>query len=1117
MTVQEICGLFRDYSLYLLEGQSSYGKKNPIIDLLCSEYKIAAPKKPVFNTLFEIPDLNITWLQDKIYYMPIPDDYTLMSDIPWNGIITSSIDSMLNRAMRTTWRRTESVHGLKILERKSISDRDNLIISELYGGICGVNKESSVPMSKKELRSMGLDALAMLRHYGEIAGKSKSVLIISHYDPLNDWLSMDDILAFIDYANFKQILYFGESRIPDNEEWSEMVSEGKIIEIESSLSDYITYLEEARLLFVNELISNRRNNKRIFVKEHSYSIPMETYSEISKQAILLDDSILLDETEEEDKDFEKFLANSDINPFWEGYKSGFYAARDKDVNLITAIKTAAKNAFQSKPIVVFGQAGSGKSTMIGQAAYTLKCEKTHPVLFIPQCNNSIDYPMVENICKWLQENCKAECVIIFWDKSVYQKEIDAYINLKNWLASKGRNIIIVGTSHGIWDEKTSGNCNPLNINPELSDVEINNVLSVYNNYSGDSMSREQFIRIGQKHLLISLYRLLHQARQKINKAIVEEANSDRAVLKNVLERVSDYGNYPFYDLLKNLTIPFEISNDNVEDAKTDMTMIMDMVCIAGKYNLSMPLNLIFSYYGYQHAVKIYELIDEMDFFMVWEDAYGHWLIKTRNNVEADMVVHATVKDKDDYIRIICSMIMSASASNEDNNSYKDLDFIADLVRAVGPNGQEKEIYKKYYSQIADALKKQRVDGIYNDRIVLQEVMFRRESIRVLEHNEDKLSIIKDAEKIVENQLMLMSKHKTKSSQEKLGKFLGEKVSCMGTELKVLCDSEGLDDTTIIMKFKELEKNAYEVMNYLPESTYSIDVLSWTGESILARSGLHERTRVIIYSIVLQSFEQYRIINGNNYDTEAYNKGINRIAETFGDKELAEITYQELIKESSTAGIYFKAKKQLGKISLYSPTGKKERQVIDTVLQIFEENKKLVYQNTACLYVMLQLYWLKYTRTPLLYREKDTIHLASEEWQNIITIIEQLLSLQPDWDYPVPRYIYAIALFHTGNISTSQKVFRKLRNINYPFDKRIVLNYLATGENKEAKKYIGKISRFGAKEKESLINIPELGIEVPYFNDEFAQKHKVLNETIDGIKLGFNMLGIQVAGIDAKGR
>ena len=122
MTEQEICRLFKEYSLYLFEGQGSYGERNPVLDLLRKEYKIGAKTRPEYNMLFEIPALNIDWLQGKADYMPIPDDYTVMSNIPWNGIITSSIDSMLGRAMRTTWRRTENVHGVKNLERKSICD-----------------------------------------------------------------------------------------------------------------------------------------------------------------------------------------------------------------------------------------------------------------------------------------------------------------------------------------------------------------------------------------------------------------------------------------------------------------------------------------------------------------------------------------------------------------------------------------------------------------------------------------------------------------------------------------------------------------------------------------------------------------------------------------------------------------------------------------------------------------------------------------------------------------------------------------------------------------------------------------------------------------------------------
>jgi len=177
-------------------------------------------------------------------------------------------------------------------------------------------------MSKKELRSKGLDALAMLQHYGKNVGGSKSVLVISHYVPANDWFAMDDMLAFIDYANFKHILYFGESQSQDNEEWQEMVQEGRIIEIECSLSEYIVYLEENNLISVDELVLNRRNTKRVFVKNHSYLVPTEIYSEVDKQVILLDDSIMLEEIEEREIDFENFLGNSDLNPLWKGYAAG---------------------------------------------------------------------------------------------------------------------------------------------------------------------------------------------------------------------------------------------------------------------------------------------------------------------------------------------------------------------------------------------------------------------------------------------------------------------------------------------------------------------------------------------------------------------------------------------------------------------------------------------------------------------------------------------------------------------------------------------------------------------------------------------------------------------------
>lgn len=49
MTEQEICELFKEYSLYLFEGQNSYGERNPILDLISNEYKREIRKQPNFN------------------------------------------------------------------------------------------------------------------------------------------------------------------------------------------------------------------------------------------------------------------------------------------------------------------------------------------------------------------------------------------------------------------------------------------------------------------------------------------------------------------------------------------------------------------------------------------------------------------------------------------------------------------------------------------------------------------------------------------------------------------------------------------------------------------------------------------------------------------------------------------------------------------------------------------------------------------------------------------------------------------------------------------------------------------------------------------------------------
>ena len=83
MTEQKICELFKNYSLYLFEGQSAYGARNPIIDLISKEYKREIRKQSNFNIFFEIPNINFDWLQNKVDYIPLPDDCLLILNIPW--------------------------------------------------------------------------------------------------------------------------------------------------------------------------------------------------------------------------------------------------------------------------------------------------------------------------------------------------------------------------------------------------------------------------------------------------------------------------------------------------------------------------------------------------------------------------------------------------------------------------------------------------------------------------------------------------------------------------------------------------------------------------------------------------------------------------------------------------------------------------------------------------------------------------------------------------------------------------------------------------------------------------------------------------------------------------
>ena len=74
-------------------------------------------------------------------------------------------------------------------------------------------------------------------------------------------------------------------------------------------------------------------------------------------------------------------------------------------------------------------------------AYRLKKEKKYPVLYVDGrvVDVSRNKRGIEEFCSW----CDDVNVAVFWDASTHGNDINKYVFLNNYLASKGKKAVIM--------------------------------------------------------------------------------------------------------------------------------------------------------------------------------------------------------------------------------------------------------------------------------------------------------------------------------------------------------------------------------------------------------------------------------------------------------------------------------------------------------------------------------------------------------------------------------------------------------------------------------------------------------------------------------------------------
>lgn len=336
---------------------------------------------------------------------------------------------------------------------------------------------------------------------------------------------------------------------------------------------------------------------------------------------------------------------------------------------------------------------------------------------------------------------------------------------------------------------------------------------------------------------------------------------------------------------------------------------------------------------------------------------------------------------------------------------------------------------------------------------------------------------------------------------------------LGTKIKVLCKEKVKNIPNILSTFDELDTIVKHTQIYLPKNLYAVDVLVWTSAEF-AQLDIDQLEKDRIYSNMLFTFDLVEFSDLGIVSSDALYELRFKGSELFRDEKRADEAFDKLIEIGSADGIYLRTRRMIDLIDFNRPLSKNEINECQKAIKYLASYEGIIKTDVKCLYQILKLIWVVYSKQPMFYKEKITLPFKRGVWQTILETTELIEDLSTDSSNAYLLYLQAVAYFHLDKVPESLEVFKRIRDNFYVGPRRIILSYLASETNGEMKKYSGELRSL--HDNKAMIYVNELRKELPYFDKNFISQNPTLKSRYTGFGIGFNFLGPQITNLFGEG-
>lgn len=1102
-STQEFLSRLAKGPVFLFLGQAS---AEPRFDEGASPGSEAGRLKPDATSLLAIGEAtddevvaSYEALEQAASSKPPSDWLKEIAGFPWNGVFTTRIDSAVAAAFEASWRRVVPTAQVQLGRHPRSSTQ--LQLRYLFGGIA-LPEDERPPRDPFEDVSVRARAADTLTAVASSLITPRGAFVIEGYSD-DDWLATRDLFTFLSRLETGQAYLFSVSPKLESDPFIQRaVERGLLSTYSASLAS--TLAEAAQAGTLHTPLDDSVGSRRLMpIGDSLVEIDVNTWNRVIGTARPVETELLEPFTSASAamryQRFRTFLGAGEGAPPWKAVASGYKLTRDFESTLQRAVEKALTESSLPDPVILEGQTATGKTLALCALAQDIARSGQAAVLHQSRRGDRPTLAEVDAFATWA-ENQGAPSTVLVWDGMVAP---DEYFALQRQLRSRGRRVLIVGSSYLTPGRSSSS----IVAGAHLSAAEARRARRWLDEF-GISMP-SMFESGTDTSFLALLYRLLPDTERGLRQGLALEMRSAETGLERlakhaeqsatarltaVAQALADAG-FDVDALTPSERPHAELVSLSFEE-RSSAERLTSILLVAGVRGLLIPLELALRIIGKDGSSRLVELVRHFDIFRWSEDEAGEQFLGTRTRLEAELLAKQDLSPQTE-IEIIAEMIHNLRPT-VDRWGGNEVQFIVDLVETVGPQSQEFGRYAARYLDLAEAFQTLRLNqGWSHHRLVLQEANLTREYTQWAQRKdikspEERLALLRHVQRLLESTI----EEADASGRAKLN-LLVELASTVGAQLFILSvGTTAPEPAHVRALMQQVTTSVLQARAYDPENIYPVDVVAWTTERALQTDTLDAGSRLELLANAVASLDSIDAETLSPRQRAQYDQRQMTMGRLLDDPVLERKHLQSLLDNDHPAAYYFFAR----------AAGDKGTEGLEIAVQTLLQAPVEVRSDWRCSRLLLDLFWRLKTGRRFLAGQRETLPFNTQDWHECLKVADAVPSAA-NFDKYRLEFLRGLALFHLGSFKQSANVFQQLDRDSYELSNRIISTYLASTSDGEPQLFTGRVTWATPDGRRGTVWVDQLRTEVNFIPHRFSiSDYRTKGDVLPSFHIAFNMRG-----------